>query len=167
MNKNNNAIDLGRLLRMLPDAIAVMYGSRRYPQIYGSVRFYRTANGTLTVADVSGLPSGDGACDSPILAFHIHGGDSCTGNEEDPFANAGTHYDPNFCPHPYHAGDLPPLFSSGGKAFLAVLTDRFGIDDVVGKTVVIHSSPDDFTTQPSGNAGEKIACGVIVPTRRR
>lgn len=42
-----------------------------------------------------------------------------------------------------------------------VLTDRFRVRDIIGRTVVIHSGPDDFHTQPAGNAGEKIACGVI------
>lgn len=41
------------------------------------------------------------------------------------------------------------------------LTDRFKVDDVIGRTVIIHDKPDDFTTQPSGNSGEKIACGII------
>ena len=41
------------------------------------------------------------------------------------------------------------------------LTDRFTLKEIIGRTVVIHSMPDDFTSQPSGNSGEKIACGVI------
>ena len=40
-------------------------------------------------------------------------------------------------------------------------TDRFTLPDVIGKTIIIHSNPDDFTTQPSGNSGAKIACGAI------
>jgi Cu-Zn family superoxide dismutase len=60
-----------------------------------------------------------------------------------------------------HAGDLPPLLACNGEAYLAVLTGRFRVKDVMGKTVVIHSRPDDFRSQPSGDAGEKIACGVI------
>ncbi len=55
-----------------------------------------------------------------------------------------------------HAGDLPPLLSNNGRAYCQVLTGRFRVSDVIGKTVVIHSGPDDFMTQPSGNAGEKI-----------
>lgn len=58
-------------------------------------------------------------------------------------------------------GDLPPLLSMGGRAFLAVETGRFTPCEVVGRTVVIHGSADDFHTQPAGNAGKKIACGVI------
>ncbi|MBP3369234.1 MAG: superoxide dismutase family protein, partial [Clostridia bacterium] len=51
-------------------------------------------------------------------------------------------------------------------AFLAFVTDRFTVSEVVSKTVVIHDRPDDFTTQPSGNAGNKIACGVIERVKR-
>ena len=64
----------------------------------------------------------------------------------------GGHFNPLDCPHPYHAGDMPPLFSVNGNAFLCFMTDRFKIKEVLGKAVIIHSKPDDFTTQPSGNA---------------
>ena len=49
----------------------------------------------------------------------------------------------------------------GGKAYLKVLTGRFRLEEVIGRTVILHRDPDDFHTQPSGNAGTKIACGVI------
>ena len=45
--------------------------------------------------------------------------------------------------------------------YLSVKTDRFSVNEIIGRTVVIHSDPDDFHTQPAGNAGKKIACGVI------
>jgi Cu-Zn family superoxide dismutase len=93
--------------------------------------------------------------------MHIHEGGSCTGNAADPFADAGSHYNPEGCEHPAHAGDLPPLFSNRGTAWGAVLTDRFSVGEISGKTVIIHLNPDDFTTQPAGNSGAKIACGVI------
>ena len=48
-----------------------------------------------------------------------------------------------------------------GRAYLAVRTDRFRVQEIIGRTVVIHSDPDDFRSQPAGNAGTKIACGVI------
>ena len=57
--------------------------------------------------------------------------------------------------------DLPSLFTTKGNAFLAVLTDRFSINEIIGKTVIIHSAPDDFRTQPAGNSRSKIACGEI------
>ena len=48
-----------------------------------------------------------------------------------------------------------------GKAYMKVLTGRFCVEEVIGRTVILHIDPDDFHTQPSGNAGRKIACGVI------
>ena len=152
------------LLNAKPKAVAKVRGGSIFPEINGNVWFYETINSVLVVADISGLPKGSGECDDPIFAFHIHEGESCTGNNNDQFANAQTHYNPKNCPHPYHAGDLPPLFSVNGNAFSVVLTNRFKIDDIIGRTIIIHSNVDDFTTQPSGNAGTKIACGVIILT---
>ena len=162
MYLKEDGIRLERLLRYRPEAVAVVEGSPAYPSINGMVKFYQTAYGVIVVAEIWGLPVKKGNCDSPIFAFHIHGGNACTGNESDPFANAGMHYNPNNCLHPYHAGDLPPLFGANGLAFSATLTDRFTVEEIVGKTVIVHSFLDDFTTQPSGNAGSKIACGEII-----
>ena len=143
-------------------SFARIKGSPEYPQINGIVQFRQTDNGVLVTANIYGLPHNDSPCESPIFGFHIHEGTSCTGNEDDPFADAKSHYNPNNCPHPHHAGDLPPLFgNSGGYAFLSFLTDRFAVNDVIGTTIIILSNPDDFTTQPSGNSGKKIACGII------
>lgn len=142
-------------------ALAQIKGSRDYPQISGKIRFYQMQNGVLVYTEVWGLPY-----DSSFFGFHIHEGTSCSGNEADPFADALTHYNPYDRPHPYHAGDLPPLLSSSGYAVSVFLTDRFSVNEVLGKTVIIHSSPDDFTTQPSGNSGEKMACGIIIATKQ-
>ena len=65
------------------------------------------------------------------------------------------------CPHPYHTGDLPPLFSEDGQAWMAVYISKFTPEQIVGRTIIIHGNVDDFTTQPSGNSGPMIACGVI------
>lgn len=158
---------LQNTLRRLPDAQAAVHGSPEYPAIHGAVSFYRAPGGVLLIAQVQGLPPGSGTCASDVFGFHIHEGTSCTGNSEDPFASAGGHYNPHDCPHPAHAGDLPPLFGNHGYAFMAFFTDRFPLDEVIGRTVIIHASPDDFTTQPSGNSGARIACGRILPTGRR
>ena len=83
------------------------------------------------------------------------------GNAEDEFANAGSHYNPTNCLHPYHAGDLPPLIENNGHAYMSVLLNNFKIKDIIGKVVIIHDSTDDFKSQPSGNSGKKIACGKI------
>lgn len=132
----------------------------------GAVYFYRVWNGTFLIAQVQGLPEGTGTCASNIFGFHIHEGASCTGGAADPFSDTDGHYNPKSCPHPAHAGDLPPLFGNHGYAYMAVYTDRFTVDEVIGRTVVIHAGPDDFTTQPAGNSGAKIACGQIMPVQR-
>ncbi len=147
--------------RMLGTAYAEISGSAAFPNIRGTVTFRQTPYGVMVNANVMGLPSSDDGCAGKFLGFHIHGGGACTGNENDPFANTLSHYNPGECTHPFHAGDLPPLLSARGRAISACLTDRFTIPEIVGKTVVIHSAPDDFATQPSGNSGIKIACGVI------
>ncbi|MBE6639146.1 MAG: superoxide dismutase family protein [Ruminococcaceae bacterium] len=136
-------------------------GSEAYPGIRGEVLFYETRYGVFVIADMSGLPENSGQCADGILGFHIHGGERCSGDIDTPFSAAGEHYNPGNCPHPYHAGDLPPLFAAGGRAFSAFLTNRFSVDEIIGKTVIVHGSADDFTTQPGGNAGQRIACGVI------
>ena len=149
------------LLNRTPDACAAVTGSAEYPDIHGMVRFYQTGAGVLVEAQVQGLPQNYESCTANIFGFHIHEGGACTGNDTDPFADTGPHYNPEDCPHPAHAGDLPPLFGNRGFAFMTVLTNRFTVMEIIGRTVIIHGSPDDFTTQPSGNAGAKIACGQI------
>lgn len=135
----------------LPKAVACVSGGRRRPSLTGVVRFDQRCGGVLVSAHIQGLPR-DG-----FFAFHIHEGGSCGEN----FEETGGHYNPSGSLHPDHAGDLPPLLASGGNAKMTFLTGRFRVDEIIGKTLVIHSAPDDFTSQPSGNAGEKIACGVI------
>ncbi len=146
---------------MRVQALAEVRGSSKYPELRGKVTFTQMTNGVVVTAEVFGLPYKADKCSNGIFAFHIHSGGSCSGNGEDPFANTDGHYNPNNCPHPYHAGDLPPLFGNKGYAYMSVFTDRFTVKEIIGKTVVIHSRYDDFSTQPAGNAGEKIACGVI------
>ncbi len=163
MNQYDNFLSV---FRRRADAAALINGSEKYKDIQGRVLFYSVRGGVIVRTEITGLPKGTKPCGSPIFAFHIHGGGNCTGNKGDVFANAGTHFNPYDCPHPYHAGDLPPLFGVNGIAFSSFLTDRFTVPEIIGKTVIVHLSPDDFTTQPSGKSGEKIACGVITPTTR-
>lgn len=137
-----------------PAAIACVRGGADAPKLGGTVRFSAIPGGTLVTAEIEGLPeNGTG-----FFGFHIHEGGSCGGTD---FSDTGGHLNPDAREHPCHAGDLPPLLSMGGHAFLAVETGRFTPCEVIGRTVVIHGSADDFYTQPAGNAGKKIACGVI------
>ncbi len=143
------------------DAKAIIKGGKDYPKINGIVYFKETKEGVLLTAKIYGLPQSNTKCTGRFFGFHIHSGNFCTGTKEDEFANSGAHYNPNDCPHPYHAGDLPPLIENNGYAYMIVLINKFKIDDIIGKVLIIHDSPDDFNSQPSGNSGKKIACGKI------
>ena len=144
-------------IKGVPAAVAMVSGGEGNRLIRGTVRFFQRRGGVLVEADISGLPI------SGFFGFHIHEGSSCSGLQ---FSDTKAHYDPTNMAHPMHSGDLPPLLSAGGRAYMAVLTDRFSIGQIIGKTVVVHSRADDFQSQPAGNAGEKIACGVIQPVLR-
>ena len=143
-----------RLITQQPNAIAQIRGTKETAGIRGTARFYQFPGGILTEVDVSGLPNNGVG----FYGFHIHSGGSCSGVN---FASTGAHLNPTNAAHPHHAGDLPPLLSYNGRAYMTVMSDRFSLPDILGRTVVIHKMPDDFRSQPAGNAGEKIACGVI------
>lgn len=139
---------------MCPDAVAWLRGGKDNPCLCGRVQFFQRCGGSLVEAELEGLP--DSA--SGFFAFHIHEGGDCGGEG---FSGTGGHFNPCRTNHPNHAGDLPPLLADHGKAYLKVMTGRFRVEEVIGKTVIVHADPDDFHTQPSGNAGAKIACGRI------
>lgn len=150
------------------EAVAYLRGSSLAPQISGYVIFRDVPGGTQVCVEVSGLPEykpGENG-ESPIgpHGFHIHETGSCEmGNHEEPFMAAGGHWNPYGQPHGNHAGDFPVLFSNHGIARMCFFTDKFKVKDVLGRAVVIHSSPDDYRTQPAGNSGKRLACGVIEP----
>ena len=143
-----------------PAARALLRGDAAHPALRGTVHFYAHRGGTLTVVEVRGLPYDASPCANNIFALHIHTGRSCTGTPS--FSDAGGHFNPGNCPHPAHAGDLPPLLGNRGYAWQAFFTDRFTVRDIIGRTVIIHGQRDDFTTQPAGDAGPRIGCGTIM-----
>ena len=134
-----------------PEAAACVSGEGK---LCGCVKFYAAGCGCLVAAEIRGLPESD----TGFFAFHIHEGGDCGGTD---FSDTGGHFNPEKQAHPRHAGDLPPLLSDHGTATLLVQTSRFTPGEVIGRTVVIHQNPDDFHTQSAGNAGRKIACGMI------
>ena len=140
-----------------PNAVARLHGGREYPKLCGMVRFWGRCNGVLVEAEVWGLPR----TETGFFALHIHEGGDCAG---DGFPDTRGHFNPGGTEHPNHAGDLPPLLEVSGKAYMMVLTGRFHVEEIIGRTVILHGDPDDFHSQPAGNAGRKIACGVICPT---
>jgi Cu-Zn family superoxide dismutase len=131
--------------------------------VAGTVTFRESGNRVLVAADVSGLkPASE-------FGFHVHEKGDCSAPDA---MSAGGHFNPGGKPHGHygkeerHAGDLPNLRSDGDglasfKFETSQLTVRPGPASVVGRAVVVHASPDDYTTQPAGNSGARVACGVI------
>lgn len=139
---------------MTPSVYAAIKGNG----IEGFFLGYPYCQGSIVVVEVSGLPTND----CQICAMHIHEGNSCTGDSKDPFLNTKGHLQSNQNIHPCHTGDLPPLFSNHGFSWLCFYTTRFKPIDIIDRTIVIHENLDDFTSQPSGHSGSKIACGKII-----
>ena len=137
-----------------PNAKAIIKGSEKYPNISGKVLFFKEKNAVLVHAEIIGLPNNE----TGFFGFHIHEGTDC---KDTGFTNTKGHLNPENLPHPLHMGDLPPLLSCNGNASTTVRTCRFRVKEIIGRTVVIHYGTDDFRTQPSGDSGEKIACGII------
>lgn len=154
-------------LRSSPHAVALLRGDDAHRSLTGLVRFFQTEYGVLTEVSLSGLPNPTDPCKSPVFGFHIHAGEECGSGSpmgspsNEPFAAALGHFDPEGCDHPHHAGDLPPLWGCKGRAYQIFLTDRFELDEVIGRAVIVHAMADDLVTQPSGGAGRRIACGVV------
>lgn len=140
------------------DAIAWMQGNMSWPQLAGSVKFYETSYGGILIeAQIFGLPGIETPGSSSFFGMHIHEHGNCAR----PFNQTGDHYNPSGMPHPQHAGDLPPLLGNQGYAYQVFYDKRFTLEEIIGRSVVIHRMADDFMTQPSGNSGDKIGCGTI------
>lgn len=148
-----------------PDASAIVNGNRSHPELYGVVQFYQMPFGVFVIAQFHGLPITSGVNPNPFLGFHIHENDDCSQNVEDDFNMTGSHYNPDNSLHPNHRGDLPPILNCNGYAWQSFLTNSFVVSEIIGRSVVVHNSFDDFVTQPSGNSGAKIGCGVITANK--
>jgi superoxide dismutase, Cu-Zn family len=131
--------------------------------VTGTVRFTPVPAGVRVTADVAGLrPNAE-------HGFHVHEIGDCGSPDG---MSAGDHFDPTGQPHGHpatqarHAGDMPNLQADGsGRARarfeVSVLTVGDGATDVIGRSVLVHRDPDDYVSQPAGNAGPRLACGVI------
>jgi len=134
-------------------------------KVVGTVLLVDTPHGILLRGALSGLPPG-------THAIHFHE----TGKCEPPFKSAGGHFNPTRKAHGVmdpagpHAGDLPNLVvpKEGElefELFAEALTLADGPNTVLdadGTALVLHAKPDDYRTQPAGDSGDRIACGVIV-----
>ena len=111
---------------------------------------------------VKGLSSG-------LHGIHVHNTASCASGAT-PFSGAGSHHNPGGATHGAHGGDLPNLTVNGaGVGHLNATTDHLtladgplSVFDANGSALVVHAAPDDGVTDPTGNSGARIACGVIV-----
>lgn len=150
------------------NAWAEIKGGPLAPGLHGYVVFTDMGTGTDVFVEITGLPEyqpgGNGREPVGPHGFHIHEKGSCDiGDPDDPFQAAGGHWNPADEPHGNHAGDLPVIFSNTGYTRMNVFTDKFRPREVIGKTIIILQNPDDFRTQPAGNAGKRLACGLIRP----
>ena len=128
----------------------------------GTAKFTESATGTVHVnVKVSGLSAG-------LHGIHIHAVGACSPT----FGAAGPHHNPTLEPHGMHSGDLPNLIvNSAGEGRLnakihhvTLSTGPVSVFDADGSAIVIHADPDDFLTQPTGNSGARVACGVLAAT---
>lgn len=132
-------------------------------QTIGSAELTQTSSGVLIEIDLSGLPAGQ------WVAFHVHETGSCdaaTGH-----ASAGGHFNPESSEHGYlaggpHAGDMPNQYVSADGTLRAQIFNSLvqlgeGTNSIAGRALMIHAAADDYQSQPSGNAGERLACAVI------
>ena len=134
---------------------------------HGTVTLTQTPAGVLLVAELKGVPAGE-------HGFHIHETGKCDAPD---FKSAGGHYNPTDAKHGFmveggpHAGDMPNFTQPEGSDTLAfeVLNAMVSLDedaegtlmDEDGSAIIIHSGADDYESQPSGDAGSRIACGVV------
>ena len=131
----------------------------------GQVQLLQTPHGVLIKLTVKGVPPGD-------HAFHVHAVGKC----EPPFTSAGGHFNPETHKHGMeaadgpHAGDMPNLhIPPGGELVVEIANpmislakgQKNSVFDADGSAIIIHTGADDYKTDPTGNAGDRIACGVI------
>ncbi len=147
-------------------ATATLQGAPDDTDFNGTITFTPDGNGGVkVVADLQGVDT-----DGPH-GFHVHQTGECTHGEGDKhFTSAGGHFNPantdHACPptEPRHAGDLGNIEVTSGSAHLETTTSLLslsGANSVVGKAIILHAKADDCKTQPTGDAGDRLACGVV------
>jgi superoxide dismutase, Cu-Zn family len=130
----------------------------------GEVRFYKVDGGVRVIASIEGLTPGK-------HGFHVHEKGDCSAPDA---MSAGGHFNPTGSPHgaptapptARHAGDLGNLeVGPEGKANYDRVDSMLVFDSITGLSVLVHAGEDDYVTQPSGNSGARVGCGVIERVR--
>ena len=142
-------------------AVAVLHptGSNK---VGGTVTFTEVADGVQVLAEITGLTPGN-------HGFHVHEFGDCSAAD---LSSAGAHFNPTNKPHAgpdateRHVGDMGNVEAdASGKAKLEYLDHQISLTNdqasVIGRSVVVHAKADDLKSQPSGDSGARIACGVI------
>jgi Cu-Zn family superoxide dismutase len=136
-------------------------------KVQGTVWFTRERDGIRVQAEITGLTPGK-------HGFHIHEKGDCSAPDA---TSAGGHFNPTGTPHSgpdseaRHAGDFGNVEAdSKGVAKYSRLDKHITFDgpnSILGRGVIVHANPDDLSSQPAGNAGARVACGVIMATQQR
>lgn len=136
--------------------------------VSGTLQLRPMGDGVHITGEIGGLTAG------ASHGFHIHEKGDCSAADA---TSAGGHFNPTAQPHgraghgAHHAGDADNLVADG-KGVAKVNVHQSGVtlgggaaNDIAGRAVIVHAQPDDYASQPTGNAGGRIACGVIAVSR--
>ena len=152
---------------MMPEAVSARASATLQAtegnSVAGSLEFTSVDGGVRVTGQVTGLQGGE-------HGFHVHENGDCSAPDA---SSAGGHFNPASTAHgrvgqgEHHAGDSDNI-SANAQGVATVDTLLQGVTlgdatgtDIVGRGVIVHADPDDYTTQPTGNAGGRLACGVI------
>ncbi|MFD2236717.1 superoxide dismutase family protein [Aureimonas populi] len=130
----------------------------------GTAEFTATPGGVLISYEASGLPAGE------WVGFHFHETGTCDAATH--HESAGAHFNPTDAEHGYlaengpHAGDMPNQYVAGdgtlrAQVFNPLVTLGEGETDIADRALMIHGGADDYLSQPSGDAGSRLACAVV------
>jgi superoxide dismutase, Cu-Zn family len=156
----NSSMQMPAAKSMITKAVCVVYPTQGN-NVTGTITFTKVDNGVKVVADLQGLSAGK-------HGIHIHECGDCSAADG---TSAGGHFNPMAKSHGApmdamrHAGDMGNIEADAtGKAHLEYIDKNIsfeGMASIIGRSVIVHKSEDDLKTQPTGNAGARIACGVI------
>jgi Cu-Zn family superoxide dismutase len=158
--KNNKAMPMAAKASTVKTAVCIVYPTQGN-NVSGTVTFTAVNGGVKVVADLQGLSKGK-------HGIHIHECGDCTAADG---TSAGGHFNPMSKSHGApmdamrHEGDMGNIEADdSGKAHLEYVDNTISFEgdaSIIGRSVIIHKNEDDFKTQPTGNAGARVACGVI------